>query len=91
MEKIKKYWNHDGPPSHYHVEVDGELAFRGGYDQGMLFVKSLDNNGMISFKNDFIPYADTLCKRYYRALMCEKDLRREIIRLKKELKKYEEQ
>ena len=84
--QIKKYWSHDGPPSHYHVEVDGELAFRGGYDQGMLFIKSLDNEGMISFKDDFIPYTDTLCKRYYRALMCEKELRREIIKLKKEIK-----
>ena len=84
--QIKKYWSHDGPPSHYHVEVDGELDFRGGYDQGMLFIKSLDNEGMISFKDDFIPYTDTLCKRYYRALMCEKELRREIIKLKKEIK-----
>ncbi len=91
MEKIKRYWSHDGPPSHYHVEVDGELAFRGSYAQAMLFIKSLDNDGMISFKEDFIPYADTLGKRYYRALMCERELRREIIKLKKDLKKYEEQ
>ena len=87
MERVtKKYWNHDGPPSHYHVEVAGELAFRGSYDQGILFIKSLDNNGMINFKDDFIPYADMLCKRYYRALMCERELRREIIKLKKEIK-----
>ena len=84
--QIKKYWKHDGPPSHYHVEVDGELAFRGGYDQGMMFIKSLQNDGMISFDEDFMPYASTLCKRYYRALMCERELRREIIKLKKEIK-----
>ena len=39
--QIKKYWKHDGPPSHYHVEVDGELAFRGSFDQGIMFIKSL--------------------------------------------------
>ena len=83
---IKKYWKHDGPPSHYHVEVDGELAFRGNYNQAMVFIKSLDADGMISFKDDFMPYVDALSKRYYRALMCERELRREIIKLKKELK-----
>lgn len=84
--RIKKYWKHDGPPSHYHVEVDGELAFRGNYNQAMVFIKSLDADGMISFKDDFMPYVDALSKRYYRALMCERELRREIIKLKKELK-----
>ena len=87
MSKVtKKYWKHDGPPSHYCVEVDGELAFTGSYDQGMMFIKSLENDGMISFGEDFMPYVDTLSKRYYRALMCEKDLRRNIIKLKKEIK-----
>ena len=81
-----KYWKHDGPPSHYHVEVDGELAFRGNYDQGMMFIKSLENNGMVSFEEDFLPYSKAIGERYYRALMCEKNLRREIIKLKKELK-----
>jgi len=84
--RIKRYWKHDGPPSHYHVEVDGELAFRGNYNQAMIFIKSLDTDGMISFEDDFVPYSDALCKRYYRALMCERDLRREIIKLKKEIK-----
>ena len=83
---MKKYWDHSTKPSTYVVVVDDKAAFRGGYDQGMLFIKSLDNEGMISFKDDFIPYTDTLCKRYYRALMCEKGLRREIIKLKKEIK-----
>ena len=87
MSKVtKKYWKHDGPPSHYCVEVDGEVAFTGSYDQGMMFIKSLENDGMISFGADFMPYVDTLSKRYYRALMCEKDLRRNIIKLKKEMK-----
>ena len=75
------------PPSHYCVEVDGEVAFTGSYNQGMMFIKSLENDGMISFEEDFMPYTNTLGKRYYRALMCERDLRREIIKLKKELKK----
>ena len=87
MSKVtKKYWKHDGPPSQYCVEVDGEVAFTGSYDQGMMFIKSLENDGMISFGEDFMPYVDTLSKRYYRALMCEKDLRRNIIKLKKEMK-----
>ena len=85
-EVTKKYWKHDGPPSHYCVEVDGEVAFTGSYDQGMIFIKSLENDGMISFEEDFTPYASTLSKRYYRALMCEKELRRNIIKLKKEIK-----
>ena len=90
MERvIKKYWKHDGPPSHYHVEVDGELAFRGSYDQGIIFIKSLDNNGMVSFKDDFLPYSENIHKRYYRSLMCEKELRREILKLKKEIKNKE--
>ena len=84
--QIKKYWKHDGPPSHYHVEVDGELAFRGSYDQGIMFLKSLERDGMVSFEDDFMPYSETICKRYYRALMCEKDLRRQILKLKKEIK-----
>jgi len=66
--------------------VDSEVAFTGSYNQGMMFVKSLENDGMISFEEDFMPYTSTLGKRYYRALMCERDLRREIIKLKKELK-----
>ena len=88
--QIKKYWKHDGHPSHYHVEVDGELAFRGNYDQGIMFIKSLESDGMISFKDDFLPYSQTIGKRYYRALMCEKDLRRQIIRFKKEIKALKE-
>jgi hypothetical protein len=90
MERVtKKYWKHDGPPSHYHVEVDEELAFRGSYAQGVMFIKSLNNDGMISFKDDFMPYSQSMCKRYYRSLMCEKELRREILKLKKEIKNKE--
>ena len=83
---MKKYWDHSTKPSTYVVAVDGKEAFRGSYDQGMTFIKSLQNDGMISFDEDFMPYASTLCKRYYRALMCEKELRRNIIKLKKEIK-----
>ena len=83
---MKKYWDHSTKPSTYVVVVDDKEVFRGGYDQGMIFIKSLQNDGMISFDEDFMPYASTLCKRYYRALMCEKELRRNIIKLKKEIK-----
>ena len=87
MSKVtKKYWKHDGPPSHYCVEVDGEVAFTGSHDQGMMIIKSLENAGMVSFDEDFMPYVGTLSKRYYRALTCEKELRRNIIKLKKEIK-----
>ena len=82
----KKYWKHDGPPSHYCVEVDGEIAFTGNYNQSMMFIKSLESDGMVSFEEDFLPYSEDIAKRYYRALMCERDLRREIIKLKKEFK-----
>jgi hypothetical protein len=44
---------------------------------------------MISFKDDFMPYSQSMCKRYYRSLMCEKELRREILKLKKEIKNKE--
>ena len=87
---MKKYWDHSTKPSTYVVVVDDKEAFRGGYDQGMMFIKSLQNDGMISFDEDFMPYASTLCKRYYRALMCEKELRRNIIKLKKETKELKE-
>ena len=87
---MKKYWDHSTKPSTYVVVVDDKEAFRGGYDQGMMFIKSLQNDGMISFEEDFMPYASTLCKRYYRALMCEKELRRNIIKLKKETKELKE-
>ncbi len=83
---MKKYWDHSTKPSTYVVVIDDKEAFRGGYDQGMLFIKSLQNDGAISFDEDFMPYASTLCNRYYRALMCEKELRRNIIKLKKEIK-----
>ena len=49
----------------------------------MMFIKSLESDGMVSFEEDFLPYSEDIAKRYYRALMCEKDLRREIIKLKK--------
>ena len=86
MSLMKKFWDHSTEPSTYVVVIDGKEEFRGGYDQGMMFIKSLKNDGMISFEEDFMPYASTLCKRYYRALMCERELRREIIKLKKEIK-----
>lgn len=87
---MKKYWDHSTSPSTYVVCVTGQAAFRGSYDQGIMFIKSLENDGMINFEEDFMPYANTLCKRYYRALMCEKELRRNIIKLKKELKELKE-
>jgi len=87
---VKKYWDHNTKPSTYVVVIDDNEAFRGSYNQAMVFIKSLENNGMISFEEDFMPYANTLCKRYYRALMCEKELRRNIIKLKKEAKELKE-
>ena len=41
---------------------------------------------MISFEDDYLPVIQEATKRAYRALMSEKELRREIIKLKKEIK-----
>jgi len=83
---MKKYWDHSTKPSTYVIVIDGEEAFRGNYADGMMYVKSLENDGMISFKDDYLPEMNRISKITYRALHVEKELRREIIKLKKELK-----
>ena len=83
---MKKYWDHSTKPSTYVVCVTGQGAFRGTYTDGMMYIKSIKNGGMISFKDDYLPAMCRVTKRGYRALMSEKELRREIIKLKKELK-----
>ena len=47
--------------------------------------QSLDSSGMISFKDDYMPSTVKIKKTAYRALMVEKQLRREIIKLKKQI------
>jgi len=84
--KVKKYWDHKTKPSTYVIEVDDKELFRGNYADGMMFIKSLDNDGMISFWDDYLPEMKRVSKITYRALHVEKELRREIIKLKKELK-----
>ena len=83
---MKKYWDHSTKPSTYVVSLHTEELFRGTYTDGMMYIKSIKNNGMISFEDDYLPAMCKVTKRGYRALMSEKELRREIIKLKKELK-----
>ena len=92
--QIKKHWDHSTSPSTFVIKMpegkgkysEWKIKFRGSYRDGMMYIKSLENNGMISFKDDYLPAMDEIRGTAYRSLMCERDLRREIIRLKKELK-----
>lgn len=86
MNIVKKYWDHSTKPSTYVIAIDDEEAFRGSYNEGMMYVKSLENDGMISFEDDFLPEWGKMSKNLLRALMSEKGLRQEIVKLKKEIK-----
>lgn len=83
---MKKYWDNNTKPSTYVITIDDEEAFRGNYASGMMYVKSLENNGMISFKDDYLPEMNRVSKMAYRSLCAEKELRREVFKLKKEIK-----
>jgi len=83
---VKKYFDHSTKPSTYVIVIDDEEAFRGSYNEGIMYVKSLENDGMISFEDDFLPEWRKMSKNLLRALVSELGLRREIIKLKKELK-----
>lgn len=64
-------------------------VFRGTYDDGMMYIKSLDNSGMISFRDDYIPAMQKIRKHCQNGYALERDLRRQIIKLKKEIKLIE--
>lgn len=82
---MKKYFDHSTSPSTFVIN-DAEELFRGTYMNGMMYIKSIKNNGMISFEHDYLPAMCKVTKRGYKALMSEKELRREVVKLKKELK-----
>jgi hypothetical protein len=86
MAEVIKFWDHGTSPSTYCIKHEGDIVFRGAYSDGMLFIKASKNGGKIDFIDDYIPAMRKLKKTCYRALMVEKELRREIIKLKKELK-----
>lgn len=86
MNIVKKYWDHSTKPSTYVIVIDGKEAFRGSYNEGMMYVKSLENDGMISFEDDFLPEWRKMSKNFLRAFMSEQGLRREVVKLKKEIK-----
>ena len=83
---MKRYWDHSASPSQWVVKEDSEELFRGSYDDGVIFLKSLKSDGMIHFKDDYIPAMKKLRKYCQRGFALERDLRREIIKLKKEIK-----
>ena len=81
-----KYWDNNTSPSTFVITNKGEESFRGTYTDGMMYIKSLENDGMISFEGDYLPVVKEATERNYRLLLAEKELRREIIKLKKDLK-----
>ena len=83
---MKRYWDHSTKPSCYVIKEKGAEVFRGTYDDGMMYLRSLECSGMISFKDDYIPAMEKLRKHCRNGYALEKTLRREIIKLKKELK-----
>jgi hypothetical protein len=85
-QDLKKYWDHSTKPSAYVILIDEEEAFRGSFNEGIMYVKSLENDGMISFKEDVLPEWRKISKNLLRALTSEQGLRREIIKFKKEVK-----
>ena len=86
MIECKKYWDHSVSPSQWVIKIEEAELFRGTFDDGVIFLKSLDNGGMISFKEDYIPAMQKLRKYCKKGFALERDLRRQIIKLKKELK-----
>lgn len=91
MSEIKKFWDHSASPSQWVIKKGESELFRGTFDDGVIFLRSLDNGGMISFKNDYIPAMQKLRKYCQKGFALEKDLRRQIIKLKKENKALKEQ
>jgi len=87
---VKKYFDHSTKPTTYCIEHEGDVVFRGTYADGMLFVKALENGGKIDFLEDYIPAMRKLRKYCQRSLKRERDSRREIIKLKKEIKNTNE-
>tara|TARA_B100002019_G_scaffold293417_1_gene320871 strand:+ start:2412 stop:2693 length:282 start_codon:yes stop_codon:yes gene_type:complete len=90
MIEYKKYWDHSVSPSQWVIKRKEDEVFRGTFDDGVIFLRSLDNGGMISFKNDYIPAMQKLRKYCKKGFALEKQLRRDIIKLKKELKSERE-
>ena len=88
---MKKYWDHSASPSQWVIKKGEYELFRGTFDDGVIFLRSLDNGGMISFKDDYIPAMQKLRKYCQKGFALEKDLRRQIIKLKKENKALKEQ
>jgi hypothetical protein len=80
---MKKYWDHSASPSQWVIVENDTEVFRGSYNDGVLFLKSLDNGGLISFKDDYIPAMQKLRKYCQKGFALERQLRREIIKLKK--------
>ena len=91
MERVvKKFWDHSASPSQWVIKKGESELFRGTFDDGVIFLRSLDNGGMIRFKEDYIPAMQKLRKYCQKGFALEKQLRRDIIRLKKELKSERE-
>ena len=84
---MKKHWDHSTKPSTYVISLHAEELFRGTYTDGIMYIKSVKNDGMISFEEDYLPAMKRVTGIAYRALMAEKKLRREIFKIKQELKK----
>ena len=83
---MKKYWDNNTKPSTYVILIDEKEVFRGNFNEGVMYVKSLENDGMINFKEDVLPEWRKVTKNLLRAMTYERGVRQEIIKLKKEIK-----
>ena len=91
---MKKYWDHRTSPSTYVIArligrgkySDWKEVFRGTYDDGMMYLASLDQGGMINFQNDYIPAMEKLRKHCQNGYALVRTLRREIIKVNIEIK-----
>ena len=90
-ELVEKFWDHSTKPSTWVIKEGGGEIFRGNFRDGVMYLKSLETNGLISFKDDYLPAIKEVTKRAYDSLMFERSLRREIFKLKKEINMLKEE
>ena len=59
---MKKFWDHSASPSQWVIKKNEVEIFRGTFNDGLIFLRSLDNGGMISFENDYIDTGVLRCE-----------------------------
>ena len=95
---METHWDHSSKPSTFVVSdkvgkgkySQAQKLFRGNYRDGIMFIKSREMGGMVSFAEDYLPAMQIATKRAYEALVTQKQLRQEIIKLKKQIRLKDE-